>query len=258
MVIKYLSKLSFCIGMASDDFVPRWEFKALRRYDRKTVNQVLKEHKGFRSDWMDLWSRVTGADGSSIYEEMISNYSAEERHYHNLAHLAELFYEFEQVKEELSSPDDVALAIWGHDEVYHTHAKNNELESAKKMMNRLMVGWWDGKYHPQFARPYKAIKIYNMINKTTHDKKVLSKDTKYLLDLDLAPMGYPEEHFVATENDIGKEFGWVPKDIYREARTNVLKAFLNRKNIYRTERFRDLYEVQARKNLKGSVEMLSR
>ena len=74
-------------------------------------------------------------------------------------------------------------------------------------------------------------------------------DTKYLIDIDLSILGAASNIFKEYENNIRKEYKWVPKYIYQKERFEVLKSFLRRKHIFYTELFREKYEHQARTNI---------
>lgn len=259
MVINYFKQSTLTVIMDTVELIKQksWEFGLSELVDREKHNNLLLTYNGLKKEWLTLWKRVTGANGEPIYDKIKSRYGEPHRFYHNMVHLVDLFSEFNQVKNELSSPDDVALAIWMHDEIYNTHSKTNERKSAQIAMGRLM-GWWDNKYHLCAARPWRAISVYKLIADSTHNKKTFFRDTKYFLDIDLAPLGYSEEYFKKVEKALRKEYEWVSEKMYRETRIDMLKLFLDKKHIYRTERFRDLYETQAKTNLKNSIDMLSK
>jgi predicted metal-dependent HD superfamily phosphohydrolase len=48
----------------------------------------------------------------------------------------------------------------------------------------------------------------------------------------------------------------VPEDIFRKKRAEILERFLERDVIYRTGRFYETHEKQARANLRASLERL--
>ncbi len=82
--------------------------------------------------WAQVWRRVTTAcENQSAYEGLVSRYSEPQRHYHNLAHIAECLVEFDSARELAKGPVPVELAIWFHDAIYDPNAADNEERSAE-------------------------------------------------------------------------------------------------------------------------------
>ena len=81
-------------------------------------------------------------------------------------------------------------------------------------------------------------------------------DTAMFLDIDLSILATSEHIFEAYEGHIRMEYAFVPEPIYVQARSGILKGFLNRERLYFSDFFRDLWEAQARSNLKRSIEKL--
>eukprot|EP00658_Telonema_sp_P-2_P071093 TRINITY_DN60412_c0_g1_i2.p1 TRINITY_DN60412_c0_g1~~TRINITY_DN60412_c0_g1_i2.p1 ORF type:complete len:151 (-),score=40.29 TRINITY_DN60412_c0_g1_i2:88-540(-) len=72
----------------------------------------LREHIGNgEPPETDIWEKWFGV--------LESGYSEPERRYHTLRHLTEMFWHYDCVRDQLESPELVALAIWFHDLVYH-------------------------------------------------------------------------------------------------------------------------------------------
>ena len=78
-------------------------------------------------------------------------------------------------------------------------------------------------------------------------------DEALLVDVDLAIRGRPEARFDLYERQIREEYAWVPEDVFRQKRGEILRGFLGRPSIYQTEAFRAKYEAQARRNLARSL-----
>lgn len=83
-----------------------------------------------------------------------------------------------------------------------------------------------------------------------------SLDARLVADIDLAVLGAPPAEFDAYERGIRAEYAWVPPEAYREGRGRVLRAFLRRRRIYRTESFEDRLGSCARENLQRAMEKL--
>lgn len=74
--------------------------------------------------------------------------------------------------------------------------------------------------------------------------------------VDLWILGAPEQRFDEYEKQVREEYGWVPGPIYRRKRREILESFVARPAIYRTQRFIERYEKQARANLARALARL--
>jgi predicted metal-dependent HD superfamily phosphohydrolase len=74
--------------------------------------------------------RVAPADAYPVFDLLVAAYSAPDRHYHNLEHLAEMFRVAARLTLITDDPSAVQLAVWFHDAVYDPRASDNEARSA--------------------------------------------------------------------------------------------------------------------------------
>jgi predicted metal-dependent HD superfamily phosphohydrolase len=74
------------------------------------------------------------------------------------------------------------------------------------------------------------------------------------LDLDLLILGMEREQYVKYAKNIRKEYDFVPDDIYAKERKIILNQYLNSQFIFKTKNFRDLFEKQARNNIKFEID----
>ncbi|WP_217577382.1 hypothetical protein [Mesorhizobium sp. GbtcB19] len=188
----------------------------------------------------------------ALKNELAALYSAEDRHYHGLAHIEAMLALAEEYRSLLDDPGAVEAAIWLHDAIYDSRAKDNEAKSAELAEKKLA-----GRVNPQ-----RLARIAAMINATaTHqlppfrDENALN-DAALLLDMDLAILGAEPAVFDAYEKAVRLEYGWVEKPMWRAGRSAVLKSFLARQHIFYTTEFRNRFEAQARENLGRSLQAL--
>src|SRR5437764_142219 len=78
-------------------------------------------------------------------------------------------------------------------------------------------------------------------------------DARLIVDIDLTPLGKPQEEFDENGRAIRREFANVDEEKYRAGRAELLKRFLQRPQLYFTEVFRRRYEEPARQNLERSI-----
>ena len=62
--------------------------------------------------------------------------------------------------------------------------------------------------------------------------------------------------FDEYELQIRREYGWVPDNAFREARSKILRSLLERPSVYATPTMRQRCEAQARANLERSLARL--
>jgi predicted metal-dependent HD superfamily phosphohydrolase len=188
----------------------------------------------------------------ALKSELAALYQAEDRHYHGLAHIEAMLALATEYRRLLHDPEAVEAAIWFHDAIYDSRAKDNEARSAELAEKRLA-----GR-----AGPDRLAKIAAMINATaTHQlppfrNEEALNDAALLLDMDLAILGTSPAIFDTYEKAVRLEYGWVEEPMWRAGRSGVLKSFLARPFIFYTTEFRDRFEAKARENLGRSLQAL--
>lgn len=195
--------------------------------------------------WLALWKRI-GAQGNPyvVYNDLIARYSESHRAYHTLDHIGHCLDELDWVRDIVTDPNALELAIWYHDVIYDTKAKDNEEQSAafaRKVLESVLVS---GDLAQQVA---------DLVIASKHRMMPIDHNTQFFVDIDLAILGQSEEKFDEYELRIRKEYEWVPKDAFIIARSAILRSFLSRSSIYGTQFFRDKYEAQARRNIERSL-----
>ncbi|KUM28163.1 hypothetical protein AU467_13265 [Mesorhizobium loti] len=190
----------------------------------------------------------------ALKTELSALYHAGDRHYHSLAHIEAMLALAEEYRRLLHDPDAVEAAIWFHDAIYDSRAKDNEAKSADLAEKKLA----------ERAKPDRIARIAAMINATaTHqlpplDDEHAASDAALFLDMDLAILGAAPDAFDAYEKAVRREYGWVEEPMWRAGRAAVLKSFLARPHIFHTEPFRRRFEARARENLGRSLQALQR
>ncbi|MEW9835733.1 HD domain-containing protein [Mesorhizobium marinum] len=186
--------------------------------------------------------------------ELAALYRQPGRHYHGPAHISALLALADEHRAELADPEAVVAAIWFHDAVYDSRRADNEARSAALAAEKLA-----GR-----TSPGRLARIVAMIEATaTHGPPHSSddatiRDAALFLDMDLSILGAAPDAFDAYEDAVRLEYGWVDDKAWAEGRAAVLRTFLLRPAIYRTESFRNRYEAQARRNIERSLAALAR
>jgi predicted metal-dependent HD superfamily phosphohydrolase len=140
--------------------------------------------------------------------------------------------------------------VWFHDVVYDSRAKDNEHRSGELAVDLL----------GPVGVPASAIdRIVQMIWATQYaadGPPPAMRDTRVLLDADLAILGASEDRYARSARDIRTEYAWVPEADYRAGRARVLEHFLARPRIYFTGVMFEEGEERARANLRTEIAAL--
>ncbi len=198
--------------------------------------------------WFSLWQRL-GAGGSAeeAFDSLARSYATPARAYHNLSHIADCFDQLSLAASLAEDLNAVELAIWFHDAIYDSKAKDNEERSADKAVDFIC----GARLSEELAETVSAL-----ILATKHNAPPASADAALVIDVDLSILGRSTEVFDNYERQIREEYAWVEARTFAAGRTAVLESFLSRSAIYSTGFFRKRYESKARMNLRHSIEAL--
>ena len=178
-------------------------------------------------------------------------WSEPQRRYHDQRHLRECLALWTRWREHSARAGEVGLALWFHDAIYDPQASSNELNSAAWAARSLVRASADSD---------TAQRVQDLVMATQHDAPAAlgsSPDAQLLVDIDLSILGSPAERFERYDQDVRKEYAWVPGFRYQEARTQVLQSFLDRPRLYHVEHAVALLEAQARINLAAALSRLA-
>lgn len=198
--------------------------------------------------WRRFW-KAAGAVGDPArpWKALSSAYSEPHRAYHTLRHIGHCLEEFDEVRGEAKDPVAVEWALWYHDAIYDTHARDNEERSALLAEATMSAA---GLPRAQARRAGDLIRV------STHRKSASDPDGRLLADVDLAILGRPPEEFAEYERQVRQEYAWVVEAEFRAGRAPILETFLDRFSIFMTPHFQEKYEKQARMNLTASLLVL--
>jgi predicted metal-dependent HD superfamily phosphohydrolase len=199
--------------------------------------------------WLELWSRL-GAQGSGapIFAWLAAAYAEPERAYHTAEHIGDCLVELDLCRDLAPHPDEVEVALWFHDAVYRPGASDNEDQSAELARTALSLGSVPREVADRTAA---------LVLATRHAGVPRSPDEQLICDIDLSILGRDSGVFDAFEQQIRREYAWVPEPLYRRERSAVLSGFLRRRSIYQTDKFRHRYEASARANLERLLDQLA-
>lgn len=209
--------------------------------------------------WASAWSALGRPAPAGLQAELITAWSEPHRHHHDQRHLRECLALWSRWRGNSPRAGEVAIALWFHDAIYDPRAPaagSNELNSAAWAARSLMRAGADSD---------TAQRVHDLVMTTQHGftqetaPAALGSrlDAELLVDIDLSILGSPAERFERYDQDVRKEYAWVPGLRYQEARAQVLQGFLDRPRLYLGEHAVALLEAQARINLAAALTRLA-
>lgn len=202
-----------------------------------------------REHWDRAWESLgTQAPPEGVFEELLAHYAEPHRAYHTLNHIRECFAHLESAPG-VQHTAEFELALWFHDVIYDTHAADNEEQSA---------AWGRAIMEPLSVAPAAINRVVALVLVTKHNVEPANQDEGLFLDIDLAILGAPESRFDEYEAQVRREYAWVPEEIFRTTRAQILRQFQQRPRLYHSDYFHNRLEAQAKDNLARSLANLDR
>ena len=207
------------------------------------------------ASWDAAWSALGRPAPDGLQAELMNAWSEPHRHHHDQRHLRECLALWARWRGQSARAGEVAIALWFHDAIHDPKAGSNEMNSAAWAAPSLVRAGIDSD---------TAQRVHDLVmsteQATQHDAPAAlssGADAQLLVDIDLAILGSPPERFERYDQDVRKEYAWVPDFRYRDQRAQVLQGFLNRPRLYHGEAAVDLLEGQARINLVAALSRLA-
>lgn len=187
-----------------------------------------------RRRWAD-----TLPHADDLRDELLARWAEPHRAYHDRRHLLAVLEAVDQLQPHPSTA--VRLAAWFHDAVYDVRGHDNEERSARLAQQRL-----PGPLGGEVAR----------LVRLTATHQAADRDGQALCDADLAVLGGCPKRYADYAAGVRREYAHVPDPEYAAARAQVLRGFLDRPRIFRTDTARDRWEELARHNLSAEIARL--
>jgi len=195
--------------------------------------------------WFRLWRGLGAAgDRDAELDDLKKRYSEPWRKYHTLQHLTECVEHFAATSHLAERPFEVEAALWFHDAVYDVRAHDNEERSAQ--LARAVL-------EPAGVNLRAVERVAGLVLTTKHRALPTLRDEQLLIDIDLAILGAQATRFDEYELQIRAEYSFAPDTLFKTGRSAVLRSFLERQRIYRTEQFHEQLGETARANLVRSL-----
>lgn len=184
---------------------------------------------------------------NGMFDELLKCYSSSRRYYHDMTHIISLLKLWESNKNRLADEEIIYLSIWFHDAVYDSWKSDNEERSADMAEQFLK-----SINYPE----HRIVKVVEYILATKTHESNGDSDLNFFLDFDLSILGSEETIYDIYTQQIRDEYSFYPGFMYNRGRRKVLKAFLEKDFIYKTEEFRAGLEKQAKENIQRELDTL--
>ncbi|MFJ3079503.1 hypothetical protein ACIPJG_07105 [Streptomyces halstedii] len=213
----------------------------------------MTDASALRRRWQDALVAVrgtaSGPDPLPYAEHLLDRWGEPQRRYHTTAHLAQVLDHVDTLAGHAADPDVVRLAVWFHDAVYRPDRSENEERSAALAERAL----------PEAGVPDAATaEVARLVRLTvTHDPADGDRDGEVLCDADLAILASAPREYAAYAAQVREEYGFVPDDLFRAGRADVLRHLLELPRLFRTPHGAAVWEPRARQNVTTELELLT-
>jgi pantetheine-phosphate adenylyltransferase len=190
---------------------------------------------------------------NELINNVLTEYSNPERHYHSLEHLAHCYQELEWLiinyKLESSIYRNVALAIACHDLKYGVHDKkfSDEELSAQWLSNFLNDN--------NIINRESAVDIILSTAHFNQAEHSFTEEEKIMHDIDLCILAQKNSVYEWYINGVRQEYSYVPDDLFKAGRTSALNK-LTSTQVYKTSYF-SKYETKAKENINNEIKKLN-
>ncbi len=199
--------------------------------------------------WLALLRRLGGGgDIAGVGARLTAAYAERHRSYHDATHLAEVLHHVNELAAYAADADVVRLAAWFHDAVYDPGRSDNEQCSsdlARDALARL------GLPDPLVEEVVRLVRLT-----ASHDPMVGDANGAVLCDADLAVLAADPHRYAAYAQGVRREYGAVDDADFAAGRARVLRALLDRPELYSTPEAKALWSAAARRNVQAELDAL--
>ncbi len=197
--------------------------------------------------WAAAWRELGLAPPPGLAAELAAAWQEKHRAYHTLEHLEKGLSLLAEYRHLAARPAELDLAYYFHDAVYAPKRADNEEKSAELARRSLLAAGGSAAL---------AGRIADLVMATKHHAEPPDADAALLVDVDLAILGAGREEYDRYEQAVAREYGFVPRFLFRRKRREILESFLARPALYLTPALAERFEGPARANLARAIAAL--
>ncbi|NGX07055.1 hypothetical protein [Mycobacteroides franklinii] len=180
-----------------------------------------------------------------VRSDLLRRWSEPHRRHHDVVHLREVLDAVELLAQDgaVFDRDAVELAAWFHDAVYDIGRADNERQSAD-LARKLLP-------------PHIGDEVARLVILTeTHRVEPHDTNGAVLSDADLSVLGAAAERYSRYVDAVREEYASIPDQVFRRERARVLRALLEKAELFHTEAGRARWEAAARRNVEAELRRL--
>lgn len=250
------NQVARAMGSTDERVFSLWDLDSPRR---------VTDEDSLRARFAALVTRLGGASATTdAFERLHAAWSAPQRHYHDLRHLAACLFELDRAALEPAGGGGLAsatgaglepataaiieLALWYHDAIHEPGARDCEVRSADLLARDAAA----------LAIPHEISgRAADLVRATAHVHAPAAcgdPATDLIIDIDLSILGRGPISFMDYEYSVEEEYAAIPTAAYRTARGQFLASLLAAPFIFRTPAIRARYEERARGQLRSLLD----
>ncbi|MFF9900633.1 hypothetical protein [Streptomyces longispororuber] len=215
-----------------------------------TLQAARREGEAARREGAGTTEGTTAAPDPTPYaDNLLTRWSEPHRRYHTLTHLTTVLDHIDTLEQHADTPHLVRLAAWFHDAVYAPDRSENEERSARLAERALPEAGLTAEATAEVARLVRLT--------VTHDPADGDRNGEVLCDADLAILAAPPDAYAAYAAAVREEYAFVPDDVFRPGRADVLRQLLALPRLFRTPHGTAHWEAPARENLSAELTLLT-
>lgn len=184
----------------------------------------------------------------AIGQSLLDRWADENRHFHNLRHLASVLHRVDELAEETHEPDLVRLAAWYHGAVFNAERKVADASQGGEQTTASAVLAHEeliGLGVPSRA----AVRVAALVNAIVrHAPDPTDFDAAVLNDADLAMLAAEPQRYKDYKSAVRAEYAHIPAEDYLRARIRVIERLLARRSLFLSP-MGAAWEEPARQNL---------
>ncbi|MBA8810369.1 putative metal-dependent HD superfamily phosphohydrolase [Promicromonospora sukumoe] len=184
----------------------------------------------------------------TIGQSLLERWADENRHFHNLRHLASVLHRVDELAEETHEPDLVRLAAWYHGAVFNAERKvadasqgGEQTTASAVLAHEELIG---------LGVPTRAAaRVAALVNAIVrHAPDPTDFDAAVLNDADLAMLAAEPQRYKDYKSAVRAEYAHIPAEDYLRARIRVIERLLARRSLFLSP-MGAAWEEPARQNL---------
>lgn len=188
-------------------------------------------------------------------DALVERWSGDDRHFHNLKHLAMTLHRVDELSQETHNPDLVRLAAWYHGAVFASDSKvTYELKGGEQTPASAELA---RKELTVLGLPAeRADRVAALVDSLLrHQPAADDVDAQVLNDADLSMLAKEPQNYKAYSAAVRAEYAHIPQADFVRARIRILERLLQRGPIFSTPQAQP-WEGAARQNVEAELARL--